>query len=145
MPPAAQLVPWLQVFFWLISSAGVVVGLLVGVKKLREKSPTPAPIPQPFTVTPHVEFTPVEDHARLQQDFKEFIAKTDERFGAMSRASSASREKIFDLIREQMAATRKEFKEEITALTSRISDTLIALGRAEGELRANRARSASEE
>lgn len=138
MPPAEQLSSWLQVFFWIVGSGGAVVGLMLGVKALRKADA--APLPQPLKVQAHVEFITKPEHEALEERVDRLVNNTDERFAAMSRASSESRQKIYDLIREENRQTRTEMANQVAGLNKTVGDALIALGRAEGELRANRAR-----
>lgn len=142
-----------------ITIGGVVVVLLIAVWLLKEfqsartalvaevkremaapVEPTPMSLPQPFTVQPHVEFTPLSDHEALEERVQRHEESTAEGFKDMALASSASREKIYNLVRAEAASTRSEFNGKIDGLTKSINDTLVALGRAEGELRANRAK-----
>lgn len=122
MPPAEQLSAWFQVLAWLAGFIGAILGCLVAVKKLRE--PKAASLPQPFTVTAHVAYTPQGLHDALEKDFREFTQRTDLRFTAMSKASSESREKIYELIREEMSA-----------MNTRFSDLLGALRELKGEIK----------
>ena len=58
-------------------------------------------IQSPLSVEKFDGLTPRSKHDELAQTVKAHIETTDNRFAAMSRASSESREKIFTLIREE--------------------------------------------
>jgi len=83
---------WLASLFYLM---GIITAGVVLYKQLR---PRPAQhmhvAPQPFEVKGHVEYTPLSVH-------REFSKEVNERFAAMSAASSAGRQKIYELIRAQ--------------------------------------------
>jgi hypothetical protein len=96
VPPSEAVGDWLAIFFYLSGSAAA---LVVAYKKIRAKDPEPAP--QPFTVRPHVEYTPIGLHNALALQVREKNEDTDRRFLAMASASSASRDKIYNLIRSQ--------------------------------------------
>ncbi|MBK8477462.1 MAG: hypothetical protein IPL39_14510 [Opitutaceae bacterium] len=69
-----------------------------------EREPQQVELQSPLAVKAHVEFTPIGDHQRLVSDFREHRTEVDQRFRDMSGASSQSREKIYQLIREQNTA-----------------------------------------
>jgi len=57
-PPPQVLASWLEVFMYIVVSAGAIVGLLCGIKSLREKKEA---TPQPLIVQGHVQFVPREE------------------------------------------------------------------------------------
>lgn len=114
MPPAEQLASWFQVCTWLGGFIATIVAIAVGIKKLRE--PKPTGIPHPLTVTQHVSYTPQQLHDELEKDFRAFTERTDLRFAAMSKASSESRDKIYQLIRDEMGAMNTRFTDLLGAL-----------------------------
>lgn len=116
MPPAEQLSSWLQVFFWLVSSAAGVVGLLLGVKKLRE--PKPSGLPQPFTVSPHVEYV-------ARPEFEKEIRNAH---GRMNRERDEAKALVLAVAAEN-TALRKKLDDDIAAM----GDKLDANNRAGGE------------
>lgn len=132
-----ELAALFRMLTWMGGFLATVLGIAVALKKLRE--PKASPLPQPFTVAAHVDYATQDEHLALAGRLDQHVAATDERFAAMSRASSASREKIYDLIREENRQTRSEMRAQVEGLGKTVNDTLIALGRAEGELRAKRA------
>jgi hypothetical protein len=73
-------------------------------------------VQSPLTITPHVLYVPQQAHDDLEAEFRAFTARTDQRFTAMSQASSESREKIYRLIREEMAAMNTRFTDLLGAM-----------------------------
>jgi predicted Rossmann fold nucleotide-binding protein DprA/Smf involved in DNA uptake len=71
-------------------------------------------VQSPLTVTPHIMYTPLDEHQRLVQDLRDHREATDRRLQEMSNASSASRQKIYDLIREQAARSDALARETAT-------------------------------
>lgn len=67
----------------------------------------PVEVQSPLTVKEHVEFTPISEHERLCAEFHEHREAVDRRLIEMSNASSASRQKIYDLIRAQSESFNK--------------------------------------
>jgi hypothetical protein len=84
-------------------------------------------VKQPLSVKPHVEYTPLED-------YREFVARVEERFEEQARASSAGREKIYTLIRDEMRSVRAEAKEENTGIHNRITDLVGAVRELKGKI-----------
>ena len=79
----------------------------------------------PLSVKAHVEFTPISDHLRLAQDFRTHCDNVDRRFIESAQASSASRQKIYELIREQ----NKELNDRIDAIPERVIELLATTQR----------------
>jgi uncharacterized protein with von Willebrand factor type A (vWA) domain len=92
IPPAAELASFLACVAFLI-------GILVGLKKLREK--TPGDVPQPLKVQEQHEFTPLPLHNRLEERVSTLDERVEKRFAEAAQASSLSRGKIYDLLRAQ--------------------------------------------
>jgi hypothetical protein len=84
------------------------------------REPQAVEVQSPLTVTQHVEFTPIAEHRRLAADFREHRGDVDRRFQAMSDASSMSRQKIYDLIRDQ----NKAMNDRIDAVPGRTIELL---------------------
>jgi hypothetical protein len=76
------------------------------------------------------------DHEELAREFRESQARTDERFTAMSSASSQSREKIFVLIREQNGQLRAEMNSSMAGVNRRLDTVLENTAELRGEMRA---------
>jgi len=130
--PPQQLASWLEVAFYLIAGAASVIGLLCGVKSLREK---PAETPQPLIVQGHVSFTPLEDHQELAAELKAFVASVDKRFSDQAMASSASRDKIYGLIRVQGEKLQLEVKNDLGGVQRLLTDLFTAVGQLKGEIK----------
>ena len=91
-------------------------------------------VQQPFTVQPHVEFTPIGDHRKLVEQVDRFSKSVDSRFVEMSTASSSSREKIYGLIREQGDKMRSEVKADLGDVHERINKVLEAVSELKGHI-----------
>ena len=93
-----------------------------------DHEPQQVEVQSPLSVKTHVDFTPLADHQRLVSDFRDHRGEVDRRFQAMSDASSMSRQKIYDLIREQNAAINTRIDAipertiELLATTKRLHD-----------------------
>ena len=86
--------------------------------------PQAVEVQSPLTVTPHVEYTPLDEHERLIDDFQAHRAEVDRRFQAMADASSASRQKIYDLIRDQTdksAALVRETSSKVDQVSGQVT------------------------
>lgn len=82
--------------------------------------PQAVEVQSPLSVKAHVEFTPITDHLRLAQDFRTHCDNVDRRFMEGAQASSASRQKIYDLIREQ----NTQLNVRIDAIPERVIELL---------------------
>jgi len=69
-------------------------------------------IQQPLSIKPHLEYTPLAEHDK-------FAAEVNERLARMSKAQSESREKIYNLIRENNNAAQKAMSELERGLNAR--------------------------
>ena len=70
-------------------------------------------IQQPLSIRPHVEYATLAEHQKLS-------AEVDARLEAMSRTGALSREKIYNLIRENNNAAQKAMSELERGLNERI-------------------------
>ena len=84
-----------------------------------QEDPQKVSVNQPLSIRPHVEYTPLAVHEK-------FEAEVNERLAAMSAASSAGRQKIYDLIRS-----------ENKGVHDRITDLVRAVARIEGKIERN--------
>jgi len=131
-PSPAALKEWLGVALYLIGIATTILGGLVLVKQLREKKEE---TPQPLIVQGHVSFTPLADHQELAAELKAFIGSVDERFRDQSLASSASRDKIYGLIRAQGEKLQTEMKGDLGGVQRLLTDLFTAVGQLKGEIK----------
>lgn len=122
LPPPDGLASWLAVALYLLGIVSALLGVALLIKKLRE--PKAPGLPSPLTITQHIAYTPQSQHDDLEADFRAFVARTDLRFAEMSKASSASREKIYEMIREEMSG-----------LHARVTDLLGVISEIKGELK----------
>jgi len=96
------------------------------IRELRAgEEPQSVEVQSPLSVKAHVEFTPISDHLRLAQDFRTHCDNVDRRFIESAQASSASRQKIYELIREQ----NKELNDRIDAIPERVIELLATTQR----------------
>jgi hypothetical protein len=125
-PAAAQSIGWITLALFSIAGG---VNQILGVRdKLRAKPAQSVDvIKQPLTVKPHEEYTPLAVH-------REFAAKVEERFDEQARASSAGREKIYNLIRDEMRTVRAEAKEENNGIHNRITELVGAVRELKGKI-----------
>ena len=89
-------------------------------------------------VQEHVIPATADDFKAVAAALEKHITSTDQKFVAMGAAASAGREKVYNLIRDENRQTRTDVSAQVTGVQSTINDTLVALGRVEGELRAYR-------
>lgn len=122
-PPPPDFSVWLSNAAWLVGLLCGVLWLWTLVRDLRSKKEDAA-VPQPLVVASHITYTPQAQHDDLEADFRAFVERTDQRFAAMSAASSESREKIYGLIRAEMAA-----------MNGRITELLGAFREMKGEIK----------
>jgi len=86
--------------------------------------PQSVKLQSPLAVTQHVEFTPITDHLRLVQDFRDHRESVDRRFIDMAAASSQGREKIYAAIRDQAkesAAIARETSSKVDGVSGQVS------------------------
>lgn len=96
------------------------------IRELRAgEEPQAIEVQSPLSVKPHVEYTPISDHLRLAQDFRTHCDNVDRRFMENAQASSASRQKIYDLIREQ----NTQLNARIDAIPERVIELLATTQR----------------
>lgn len=131
-PSPAVLKEWLGVVLYIAGIATAILGVFVLIKQLREK---PSETPQPLVVQGHVVFTPLKDHQELAAELKTFIGSVDERFRDQALASSASRDKIYGLIRAQGEKLQSEMKADMGGVQKLLTDLFTAVGKLNGEIK----------
>lgn len=137
--PPADFSGWLANAAYGVGLLGAVLWCWTLIRDLRSKKEE---TPQPFVVAPHVVYATKPEHDSLEEDLKTLIANSDARFAALSRASSESREKIFNLIREQndkmradMATQMAGVSVQMEGVNSRLFDVLKATSELKGEVK----------
>jgi hypothetical protein len=110
------------------------------VAEVKKELATPAEpqamsLPQPFTVTPHVAYTPLTDHEELEAELRAFTATVEKRFTDQALASSASRDKIYGLIRAQGEKLQAEMKTDLGGVQKLLTDLFTAVGQIKGEIK----------
>ncbi len=127
-PPPATLASWLEVFFYVIGGIAAVVGLLVGIKSLRQEKES---LPQPFTVKEHKRFATYEELEAVRRDVRTLTSKFD---GAVLTIREDGEGRY-----ESMNATLNTFKAEMKndnqTLHGRITELLAAFAEFRGECR----------
>ncbi|HSI13397.1 MAG TPA: hypothetical protein VK961_15205 [Chthoniobacter sp.] len=131
-PSPAAIKEWLGVVLYIAGIITAILGVLVLIKQLREK---PSETPQPLIVQGHVSFTPLEDHQELAAELKAFIGTVDKRFVDQALASSASRDKIYGLIRAQGEKLQTEMKGDLGGVQRLLTDLFTAVGQLKGEIK----------
>ena len=92
-------------------------------------------VQSPLTVQAHVEFTPVDDHRELVEIVQKLSDSVNERFKDVALASSASREKIYNLLREQGEKLQLNMKQDLNGVHDSIAAMLTAIGELRGEIK----------
>lgn len=106
--PPAGIGSWVEIATYLVLTAGGVVALLVGIKSLRERA---LPTPQPFVVRGEASYATSAELAKLAAHLDKHITETDARFREAAATSSASREKIYALIRSEVGSVHARLHE----------------------------------
>jgi hypothetical protein len=128
-PLPAALASWLEVFFYLLGGIAAVVGLLVGVKSLREK---PAEVPQPLTVKEQKRFATWEELQAVRAEVLAIGGRFDEAVERM-RDDGAGR---VALLEQHLNELKSEIKEDNNTLHARVTELLAAFAEFRGEARA---------
>jgi hypothetical protein len=125
-PGSAASIGWLVLT---LAGLALAANQLLGVRdRLRAKQAQPVDVvKQPLTVKPHEEYTPLAVH-------RAFAERVEERFEEQARASSAGREKIYNLIRDEMRAVRADAKQENTGIHNRITELVGAVRELKGRV-----------
>ena len=133
-PPPAVLASWLEVAMYLVLSAAGVVGLLVGIKQLREKQ---VALAQPFVVKPHDTWATKDEltqvHGRIGRERNEVNAMIAGVQSAASREIQAvaaqvaqhavDGEKRVVRINERIDALRDDIKDAPAATVALLRQT----------------------
>lgn len=120
-------VEWSHVGIWFGCLMAVLVSVKVSLSIWKDHLRKPDPVP-PL----HHQFASRKDHDALSSQLAEHARRTDERFSAMSRASSESREKIYNSqnkMREDLSALRERTESQtarICAMDAKV-DRLISM------------------
>jgi hypothetical protein len=93
---------WIANAFYILGLITAAVMLFKNVRKTPSQNVRVEE--QPLNVREYVEYTPISMH-------QEFAKAVNERFASMSAASSAGREKIYNLIRTENTAMQNRFTE----------------------------------
>lgn len=123
--PPADFGPWLANAMYVILSAAGVVGLLVGIKQLREK---PAETPQPLMVQQHAEFVHKPDfdkamreaHGRIGRERVEVNAALT-KIETGHAAATVRLDAELSAVREQLVDNNKAGEARVVALHARIN------------------------
>lgn len=127
--PPASLASWLEVFFYVIGGIAAVVGLLVGIKSLRQEKES---LPQPFTVKEHKRFATYEELEAVRRDVRSLTSKFD---GAVLTIREDG-EGRYEAMNVMINSIRSDIKADNQILHGRITELLAAFAEFRGEARA---------
>jgi hypothetical protein len=121
----------------LAASAASVVGLLVGLKKLRAPSEASVRIgPQPLEVRAASDYATKGEMSSLENRITAEIHQVHGRISGMRGEMTERIDRLEETLNEELRAQRKDTKTDIAGVHSRITDVLSAVcelkGRYEG-------------
>ncbi len=128
-PPPASLASWLEVFFYVIGGIAAVVGLLVGIKTLREEKQE---LPQPLTVKEHKRYATYEELEAVRRDVRSLTAKFD---GAVLTIREDG-EGRYEAMNAMLNSLRTDIKADNQTLHGRITELLAAFAEFKGRANA---------
>ncbi|MCS6244658.1 MAG: hypothetical protein H2172_12465 [Opitutus sp.] len=119
-PPPAVLASWLEVGMYLVVSGGGVVGLMVGIKTLREPK---AETPQPLIIKGHVRYV---EHAEFEKEMKQAHGRMN-REKEEARLALEAFAKRFEADLGSLARQVNAYNTNAEARTDRINERIDGL------------------